>query len=126
MFTTPDILIIEDHDDTRRAMVCLLKAQGYQTQAVGGGVEALDLLQSATPRIIILDRMMPGMDGRQFLRAIRQQIRLRTIPVIDYSAALEPYSAQDVTRLGIQARVTKSAGWDELHQRVHELIGPPK
>jgi CheY-like chemotaxis protein len=122
---TLDIFIIEDHADTRRALVRLLTAQGYRTQSAADGLEALERLQKLAPRLVILDRMMPGMDGRQVLHHIRQTDRLKDVPVIDYSAGLEPYDPDEARRLGVCEHITKAAGWENLLATVRRCIGPP-
>lgn len=121
---TLDIFIIEDHADTRRALARLLTTQGYRTQAAADGLDALERLKKLTPRLIILDRMMPGMDGRQVLHHIRQTERLKDVPVIDYSAGLEPYDPDEASRLGVCAHVTKAAGWEKLLAKVRECVEP--
>ena len=125
MSITVDIFIIEDHADTRRALVRLLTTQGYRTQSAADGHEALERLQKLTPRLIILDRMMPGMDGRQALNHIRQIERLKDTPVIDYSAGVEEYDPAEAKRLGICAHIAKAAGWDKLLDKVRHCVGAP-
>jgi two-component system, chemotaxis family, chemotaxis protein CheY len=126
MSATLDIFIIEDHADTRRALVRLLTAQGYRTQAADDGFEGLERLKKLTPRLIILDRMLPGMDGRQVLHHIRQMDRLKDVPVIDYSAGLEPYDPEEAHRLGVSGHITKAAGWENLLATIRKSIGPPQ
>jgi CheY-like chemotaxis protein len=124
MLITVDIFIIEDHADTRRALVRLLTTQGYRTQAAAEGLEGLDRLKKLAPGLIILDRMMPGMDGHQVLHHIRQMDHLKHVPVIDYSAGIEPYDPAEAKRLGIHAHITKAAGWENLLAKVRAILGP--
>jgi len=64
------VLIVEDDADLREMMCLLLAHEGFEAEAVGNGVEALERLRSAAPRpqLILLDLMMPRMDGWQFCR----------------------------------------------------------
>lgn len=126
MFTTVDIFVIEDHADTRRALVRLLIAEGYRTQSASDGPEALERLEKVSPRLIILDRMMPGMDGRQVLKTIRQNSRLTDVPVIDYSAGVDPYDAQEAAKLKIYAHIPKATAWEHLLSEVRKSIGVPE
>ncbi len=81
------ILIIEDHDPTREALVILLEAAGYRVTAAAHGQEALDLLMnSEPPSLILLDLVMPVMDGRTFRKYQLQSPALASIPVIVLSA----------------------------------------
>lgn len=124
--TGVDILIVDDHADTRRALLRLMSSQGYHAHAVESGAAALEYLNSNLPRLLILDRMMPGIDGLQVLRHIRADVRLMELPVIDYSAAGEGSQNEEFLRLGIQAHIVKGAGWEQLLGEVRRLLGSPK
>jgi len=67
-----DILIVDDEKDFSEAMQYWFKSQGYNVKTVGGGNEAIELLKTQTPAIIFMDILMPGMDGLQALKAIRE------------------------------------------------------
>jgi CheY-like chemotaxis protein len=81
------ILVVEDDADAAEAMSLLLQMQGYAVSRAANGREALERL-NAEPQtsLIILDLFMPEMDGRTFLRTMRQDRRFQTIPVIVVSA----------------------------------------
>jgi CheY-like chemotaxis protein len=81
------ILVVEDHFDLRDTLTELLQEEGYEVMSAGSGGEALDHLRSAPPpSVILLDLMMPGMDGWQFREEQRQDPRLAAIPVVVISA----------------------------------------
>ena len=83
----PRILVVEDDEDAREAMVALLQMKGYHAVAAGNGKEALDYLHKApVPDLIILDLWMPVMDGWQFRSLQVQDPRLANIPVIVVTA----------------------------------------
>ena len=70
----PRILVVEDDEDAREAMVALLQMKGYRAVPAGNGKEALDYLhQAPVPDLIILDLWMPVMDGWQFRREQSQR-----------------------------------------------------
>ena len=84
---TPAILVVEDDEDAREAMVALLKMKGYHAVPAGNGREALDYLdQAPAPDLIILDLWMPVMDGWQFRSEQTRNPRLAHIPVIVVTA----------------------------------------
>jgi CheY-like chemotaxis protein len=83
----PRILVVEDDEDAREAMVALLELKGYQAVPAGNGKEALDYLRRApVPDLIILDLWMPVMDGWQFRSEQVRDPRLAEIPVIVVTA----------------------------------------
>jgi CheY-like chemotaxis protein len=83
----PEILVVEDDEDAREAMVALLQMKGYRAVPAGNGREALDYLEEAPPPdLIILDLWMPVMDGWQFRSEQIRNPRLAHIPVIVVTA----------------------------------------
>lgn len=84
------ILIVEDDDDIRNVMVDLLESEGYITKAATNGKEALDLLEAmGKPCLVLLDMMMPIMNGRQFLDTLMTDTLLAPIPVLIVSAVAD-------------------------------------
>jgi CheY-like chemotaxis protein len=83
----PRILVVEDDDDAREAMVALLQMKGYRAVPAGNSKEALDYLhQAPVPDLIILDLWMPVMDGWQFRAEQIKDPRLKKVPVIVVTA----------------------------------------
>ena len=83
----PKILVVEDDEDAREAMVALLQMKGYHAVPAGNGREALDYLdQASAPDLIILDLWMPVMDGWQFRSEQVRNPRIAHIPVIVVTA----------------------------------------
>src|SRR5262245_38574461 len=86
----PVILIVEDEPDIRDFMQFLLSASGYETMTAGNGYEALRLMRERKPDLVLLDLMMPVMDGFDF-RA--QQLRdpdIAAVPVLCLTAMFDP------------------------------------
>jgi CheY-like chemotaxis protein len=95
------ILIVEDEHDLRETMKDLLELEGYQTVTAGNGQEGLAQLQEmAGCSLILLDLMMPVMNGWEFLNALRHQERhcFGDIPVVVVSAAAN--AIQEESRIG--------------------------
>ncbi|MCA9732990.1 MAG: PAS domain S-box protein [Deferribacteres bacterium] len=80
------ILLVDDDDSTREAMRFLLENAGYQVEFAGDGEKAITLAQRLRPDLILLDVMMPGMDGLQTTRVLKSQKQLQDIPVIALTA----------------------------------------
>jgi CheY-like chemotaxis protein len=81
------VLIVEDDVDIRETLGELLASAGYETAAAANGLEGLAAARQARPDLIVLDLMMPVMDGWQFRSAQRQDPALAAIPVIVISAS---------------------------------------
>jgi CheY-like chemotaxis protein len=114
------ILIIEDHDLTREALVLLLEAAGYRVTAAAHGREALDLLMdSEPPSLILLDLMMPVMDGLTFRKHQLRSPSLASIPVVLLSAEsdLDQISAS----LGVARYFPKPIKIEELLEAIHSF-----
>ena len=84
---THTILVVEDEDESRQVLMQILELEGFKAVGASNGVEAMDYLHSSElPCLIILDLLMPVMNGRQFRAALLQVADLAKIPVIVVSA----------------------------------------
>ncbi len=97
----PAILVVEDDPDALEALGDLLESHGYAVTSARHGAEALDLLgRLPLPRLIVLDLLMPTMDGWEFRRRQKNDPRIAHIPVVVVSAssAAKPIEADIVLR----------------------------
>jgi CheY-like chemotaxis protein len=78
----PDVLIVDDDRATRDMLRRTLVKEGWKVREAANGAEGLEQLAKAVPAVMLLDLMMPGMDGFEVLRAIRQDAAWRDIPVV--------------------------------------------
>ncbi len=83
----PTILLVEDDADSRGTLAAILLAEGYDVLTAGDGREALEMLARERPALIVLDLIMPGMDGWQFLQRLNRDDDFAMIPVVVASAA---------------------------------------
>jgi CheY-like chemotaxis protein len=95
----PKILLVEDFDDTRLMMKMWLEKRGYLVIEAETGEQAITLAQREEPDLIIMDVMMPGMNGLDATQRIRQYQALQRTPIVAVSA----YGADEYRRLAIQA-----------------------
>jgi CheY-like chemotaxis protein len=123
MKTGQPILVVDDHLAGAEALVRLLRQCGREALAVGSGSEALSVLEHNTPEAVILDVMMPGMDGPTVLRRIRDNPRLKNIPVLMYSSDSNYERAEEARRLGAQDYIVKGRfGWQDFYSRIEECV----
>lgn len=84
------ILVVEDDQDIRTSLVELLESEGYKTEAAENGQRALEILRVIPkPCLVLLDMMMPVMDGREFLNEVKKDSQLAPIPILIVSAVAE-------------------------------------
>ena len=95
----PTILLVEDFDDTRLMMKMWLTRNGYRVVEAETGEEAITLAQRELPDLIIMDVMMPGMNGLDATQRIREYQALRRTPIVAVSA----YGADEYRSLAIDA-----------------------
>ena len=117
------VLLIEDDDETRDVMARMLKKMGCEVTEAGDGQQALNIISDAQPRLILLDLMMPVMDGFEFLSVIREQPEWQHVPVIVVTA--KDLSKQDCKRLnGMVEEVLQKKAYTrkELLERVREVV----
>ena len=93
------ILLVEDFDDTRLMMKMWLTRNGYRVVEAETGEEAIDVAQRELPDLIIMDVMMPGMNGLDATQRIREYQALRRTPIVAVSA----YGADEYRSLAIEA-----------------------
>jgi CheY-like chemotaxis protein len=93
------ILLVEDFDDTRLMMKMWLQRNGYRVIEAETGEEAITLARGEHPDLIIMDMMMPGMNGLDATQQIRQYRALRDTPIVAVSA----YGADEYRRIALEA-----------------------
>jgi len=120
---TCPVLLVEDDTETREVMARTLVKAGWTVSEAGNGQEALDIMSGLHPRLILLDLMMPVMDGFDFLTVMRARPEWRHIPVIVITA--KDLTADDRNRLTgrVEEIVEKSAyTHEQLLQHVSEAV----
>jgi CheY-like chemotaxis protein len=115
----PLLMVVDDDEDIREVLRLFLQAEGYRVVTAVDGRDALQQLQShEQPSLILLDLMMPGMDGEQFMNAIRRS-SFGTIPVVIMSGHRE--AANKVTELNANYSLMKPVEYDDLMAVVHRF-----
>ena len=119
--TEPSVLVVDDDPSIRLMLKEVLRDEGYTVSVAANGREALAQLEHDRPDLILLDLMMPEMDGRQFCREIapRQQSPEERVPVMVLTA--DRASREEVRSLGVDGYVTKPFDLDKLLDEVARL-----
>ncbi len=114
------VMVVEDQRDLAALLVHNLELEGFEVRAIGDGREVLDLVRSWVPDLLILDLMLPGLDGFEVLRGVRGHTR--DLPVLILSARGEEQDKIRGFRLDADQYVTKPFSLVELLERVHALL----
>jgi CheY-like chemotaxis protein len=112
------VLVVDDDESTCDALQRLLSRMGYAAECVRDGRSALDAVETVKPDVIVLDWMMPEMDGLEVLRRLRQTPAAKDVPVLLYSAVDNPDLVGEAAKLGAQECVLKSGGFYSLYERI--------
>jgi DNA-binding response OmpR family regulator len=116
------ILVIEDDVAVRTLLEKSLTAKGYRVTLARDGLEGLTYLESGRPDIIVVDIMMPRVDGMTFVRAIKGHSETKPIPVIFLTAKNDPRSMIEGINVGAKFYVTKPFQMDELVTKIEKAL----
>jgi CheY-like chemotaxis protein len=123
-----EIVIIDDHEAVRDALVGMVEEAGYVAVGFPSAAGALARIAEHRPALVLLDMMMPEIDGADFLARLSQQRDGRTVPVIVVSAIghlLQGLRESDVNAAGVAEVLAKPVNYTTLIAAVHRVIGPP-
>lgn len=121
-----NVLLVDDDRQTRLKLTRILEAQGHTVQAVEGGREALETLAIGSFDLILLDILMPRVDGFEVLQSLKADARLRDLPVIVISALEDAQSEEKCRQLGARAYLNKPVDADLLNASIVECLGQEK
>lgn len=116
------ILVIEDDPDALRFAQYTLEQQGYQVLTAANGLEGLRKIREEKPDLIVLDIMLPGMDGFQLCRRLRATESGAKLPILMLTAKARGGDRDTGFRLGADQYLTKPASPDQLVASVESLL----
>ncbi|HLU24084.1 MAG TPA: response regulator [Longimicrobiales bacterium] len=116
------ILVVDDDPDAVEIAESYLSAQGYEVHTAYGGQEALAKLEEVQPDAVLLDVMMPEMDGWEVSRAIKNHPRFRDVRVIMFTARGDFTDKQEGLRSGADDYIVKPVRLDDLGQTVERNL----
>lgn len=117
-----DILVVEDEPDILELLRHVLEKDGHMVRTAETGEEALQKLRMATPQLLLLDLMLPGMDGLELCRRVRQNPDTRELPVIMLTARGEENDVVAGLNLGADDYITKPFSPRVLMARLQAVI----
>lgn len=118
----PKILVIDDHSSSRMTAVALLSVEGYEVLEADSGPAGLKRVREGNPDLILLDVMMPGMDGFEVCRRLKEDEHTRLIPVVFITALNDKRSRIMGIEVGGDDFLSKPFDRLELSARVKSLV----
>ena len=116
------ILVMEDEEDILELLKYNLGKEGYRVTAVGSGEEGLQAMQAALPHLILLDLMLPGVDGLEVCRRLKHEARTRPVPIVMLTAKGEEADIVAGLELGADDYITKPFSPRVLLARVRAVL----
>src|SRR5919199_1981473 len=120
--TGPLVLIVDDDERLRRYVRVNLELEGYSVREAGSAAEGLEALEDEPPDLILLDVMMPHVDGWEMLRQVQERHGIGAIPVIMFSGQVDNRSAADARSRGAQGFIGKPFDPDQLVESTKQLL----
>jgi len=117
----PLVLIVDDDDKLREFVRVNLEMEGYKVREAASAREGLEALEEKSPDLVLLDVMMPEMDGWEMLRQLHERHGMGAIPVIVFSGQVEEDAGEVVAR-GAQAFIGKPFSPQSLIERTKALL----
>jgi two-component system phosphate regulon response regulator PhoB len=116
------ILVVEDEDDIRELLRYNLAKEGYQVSCSASGEEALKTVRVSLPDLVLLDLMLPGVDGLEVCRSLKQAPQTRNLPIIMLTAKGEEADIVAGLELGADDYVTKPFSLRVLLARLRAVL----
>jgi two-component system cell cycle response regulator DivK len=117
------VLVVEDNEKNMKLVRDVLRATGYTTLAATTGEDAVELAQAHEPALVLMDVQLPGIDGLEALRRLRQQKLTASIPVLAVTAQAMSGDRERFLEAGFDGYLSKPIDVAELIQVVQEHCG---
>jgi len=118
-----NILLVEDNEVNRRLAGFLLRSQGYQVREATTALEALEMLEKERPDLIVMDIQLPGMDGLEATKKLKEQPAMADIPVIAVTSYAMKGDREKALAAGCVGYVIKPIDKDQFLREVAARLG---
>ena len=120
------ILLADDHEDNRLALLTVLEREGYRTLGAANGQQAVEVAREHMPDLILMDLAMPIMDGRQAMQQLRADQRTAGIPIVVLTAMALTVDRDRLVAEGFDGLLIKPCMPPHLVAEVRRVVGPPE
>lgn len=115
------VLVVDDDRDLVRGLEMYLRLEGFDVSCAFGGIGAIEEMSVTTPSAVILDIMMPDIDGAAVCRHVRDEMGDKDTPLIIFSALTDPETQERLLQAGANEFLTKPCDFERLSDVVEEL-----
>jgi DNA-binding response OmpR family regulator len=116
------ILVVDDSVTVRRLIAARLSADGYEVVEAEDGMQALELVRSERPALVVLDKVMPKLDGFEVVRALREDPATAALPIVMLTERTSEEDVLDGLGLGVEEYMPKPFSPRELSLRVKRAL----
>jgi excisionase family DNA binding protein len=118
----PVVLIVDDDERVREYVRVNLEMEGYSVREAGSADEGLEVLEEVSPDLVLLDVMMPEVDGWEMLRRVRERHGIDAIPVVMFSGKVDEGTAGEAAARGAQGFLGKPFDPQQLIEHAKQLL----
>ena len=122
----PTVLTIDDDPVVRKLVKKAVEGMGYDSVEVPSGIEGLSYLEKAIPQLILLDAMMPVVDGFEVLKKIKEHKEWRSIPVMMFTAVSHEEKVREAIALGAVDYLLKPFRLQAVRNKIDQILGDGK
>lgn len=118
----PTIMVVDDDDDIRQMMRVLLEEDGYSVLEAENGQQAIEIAESTSPDLILMDLSMPVLDGLTATRRMREIDRVSDVPIIAITAYDSPEHRTNASAAGVNEYLTKPIDFVKLDKLLDHFL----
>ena len=115
-------LVVEDHPDMLEVLTWQMEMMGFSVIAAKHGKEGVEKAFEEKPQLILMDIMMPGMDGREATRMIRANSETQDIPILAATVLFRESDQRSCLEAGCNDIILKPFTFQELQEKIHDFI----
>jgi len=116
------ILLVEDDLSLRKIYTKFLSSKGFTVVSAEDGLEGMNMARNENPALIVLDVMLPKMNGYKVCKILKSDPRAKTIPIILHTAKMAQEDQLMSEQVGADAFIVKGDSLDALHTKITEII----
>ena len=120
----PLVLIVDDDEQVREYVRVNLEAEGYNVREAGNAEEGLRALEESQPDLVLLDVMMPQVDGWEMLQLLHERHGADAVPVVMFSGKVDEAAAGEAAERGAQGFIGKPFDPSQLIEKTRQLLSP--
>ena len=117
------IIVVDDEPDILKTMEIFLKCEGFDVITAVDGIEGLEKIKKETPDLVILDVMLPKLDGYKVCRLLKFDRNYKNIPIVIFTARAQEIDEKKAKEVKADAFITKPFQPDVFLAKIRELLG---